>query len=591
MHERHSAIPAVMGSGAYGAPVERAERLLSSAASRWGLAGLIVLLFASKLHLLFLQNVNWDEFLYLAKIYAAERGELSSVLQSGYVHAFSWLQSVSGNEIDQIMAARVVMFALQAGTCGLIFAVGRKVLGSAAAAMIGMLVYLTFSFVVDHGTEFRADPIAVFLLMAAVWLVVRDHGGRLEIVAAGLLTGLAGMVTIKSALYVPTLALAVLCLREPADMRRRIGELVLLGGTALATFLALYFAHRYSLAGAAGYSAADMVARSADKLIMGDELFPRALYIDHTITHDALAWFLLLTGFAVAVGVALTRGSRRQGVGLIGLGLPLLSLVFYRNAFPYYFVFMLAAPAVLAACLVAYAENRLERTRPIYFRVMIGCLVAMLAGGMIGRYLDDNVDRTVAQRQIVDTIHRMFPEPVPYIDRCSMIGTFPKVGFFMSTWGMQNYLDRGQPIMRDLLMKERPVFLIGNVGSLILYLKDDSQIQPLLPEDSAVLRDNFVRHWGVIWVAGKRLAIEAAGKESRFEILIPGTYTVDSEVPVVIDGIERAPGDRMELAQGEYTLYADVAPATVKLRWGGDLYRPDFLPDPEPVFVRFRGLR
>lgn len=580
-----------MGSNLLRGPSTRAVRIPANPALYWALAGLVALLFALKLHLLFLQNINWDEFVYLAMVHAAARGELSSVLQTGYVHVFAWLPHVSNSEVDQVIAARGVMFVLQAATCGFIYLVGRRLFVSATAAFAGVLVYLTFSFVVEHGTSFRADPIAIFLLMAALWLIVRDRGGMTEIAVAGILTGLAGMVTIKSAFYVPTLGLAVLCLRGHAGARQRIGEFLALGITALATFLALYLAHRYSLDGATGYSATDMVSRSTGKLIMVDEFFPRDLYIGHSILHDALAWLLLLIGFAIAIGVALTRGTRRHGIGLAGLGLPLLTLVFYRNAFPYYFVFMLAAPAVLVAGLVAYAEDRLLAAKRIYFRVLVGVLVVFLTGGMVERYLNDNVDRTIVQRQVVDTVHRMFPEPVPYIDRCSMIASFPKAGFFMSTWGLQNYLEIGRPVMRDLLLERKPVFLIGNIISLILYLQEDTYSNPLLPEDLTVLRENFLRHWGLIWVAGKKLDVGAAGSESRFEILIPGTYTLDGEAPVVIDGVERAPGDRVELEQGEHTIYSRQAPISVKLRWGVDLYRPDFLPEPEPVFVSFSGMR
>lgn len=34
---------------------------------------------------------------------------------------------------------------------------------------------------------------------------------------------------------------------------------------------------------------------------------------------------------------------------------------------------------------------------------------------MVSYYVRNNVDRTVAQRQIIDTVHRIFPEPVPYM--------------------------------------------------------------------------------------------------------------------------------------------------------------------------------
>lgn len=213
---------------------------------RLAILSLISVLLILKFHLIILGNVKWDEFLYLANVYSGLRGGLASALQTGYVHAFSWLPKMPGNEIDQIVAARGVMFLLQIGACGFIYAVGRKLYGSPAAAVVGVFVYLTFSYVIHHGTSFRADPIAAFLLMAALWLLVRDRGGWPDIAAAGVLTALAGIVTIKSIFYVPTLSLAVLCLQggvrthgsvwvssSSSEPRRLLHFLLSMRGTAI----------------------------------------------------------------------------------------------------------------------------------------------------------------------------------------------------------------------------------------------------------------------------------------------------------------------------------------------------------------------
>jgi hypothetical protein len=557
----------------------------------WVMLGLILVLLGLKFHLIFLQNVNWDEFLYLAKVHAALRGDLSSPLQTGYVHAFTWLPRISANEVDQVIAARCVMFVLQAGTCGFIFAVGRKLFGSDAAAVIGVLTYLAFSYTIDHGTSFRADPIAVFLLMAALWLLVRDRGGWVETASAGILTALAGIVTIKSILYVPTLGLAVLCLRGDRYSRQRVAEFFIFGVSALMAFLAIYLMHRYSLDAAKSYSAMNTVAKSTDKVILFDRLFPRREYVDSTLSHDSLTWFLLLAGFGAAIGTTLIQKSHRRGIGLVGMGLPLLTLAFYRNAFPYYYVFALAAPAVLVTGVIALAEKRLGNAKDGYFRVVFVVLVISLSISLVGRYASDNVDRTISQRQLIDSVHRTFPQPVPYIDRSSMISSFQKVGFFMSTWGIENYRESGHPIMRDLLVEKRPVFLIANVHSLMLNHPYRIGRHSLMAEDFDVLRNNFIPHWGIIWVAGKKLDLLMSGAEYQFEILLPGTYTVEGQASVVIDGVERVPGASIKLGSGYHTALSHQASRSITLRWGTALYRPAYAPVSDPIFMPFRGLR
>lgn len=567
----------------------RAASNPTPAAWSWLAVSAVAVLLALKLRLIFQQNINWDEFFFLAHVHSALRGDFAVLLQKLHVQAFAWLPYVSGNEVTQIIAARGVMFALQLGTCGFIFAVGRKLWGP-AASVIGALIYLTFSYTLDHGTSFRADPIAAFLLMGALWLIVRDRGGLAELAAAGVLTALAGLVTIKSIFYAPTLALAVLCLRQDQPTRRRMVEFLVLGITAIVAFALIYLAHRASFANTKGFSAAGMVAGSLAKMIMLDNLFPRAGYFVISLYRDPVVWFLLVSGLAAAVAIAAGRSHRRRGLGFVGLGLPLLTLVFYRNAFPYYYVFMLAAPALLGALTIAELAQLLgQKTRK--FQLVVGSVFALLAASFVGQYLRSDIDRTVAQRQLIDIVHRMFPRPVPYIDRSSMIASFPKVGFFMSTWGMENYLARGRPVMRGLLESRQPVFLVANIGSLRLDLPSEraagSRGYRLLRADYNVLRDNFVHHWGAIWVTGKRLKAAAADRAYRFEILIPGSYTVEAKASVIIDGVDRKPGSIVVLDKGQHTFATRTAPATVILRWGINLYRPAVAPVSDGLFTPF----
>jgi hypothetical protein len=554
----------------------------------WLAAGPFAVLLAMKLQLIFLQNVNWDEFLFLSMVHSALRGDLAIALQTVHAHAFYWLPQVSGNEVDQIVAARLVMFVFQVGTCGLIYLVGRTLFGP-AAAVVGALAYLTLSYTVEHGTSFRADPIAAFFVMAALSLIVRNRRTMTGIVVAGVLTAVAGLITIKSIFYVPTLALAALCLTQERQFKRRVVELFVLGLAALAAFGVLYFAHSASLDGAKSNQAVNLVSASSAKMIQLDNLFPRSPYLITSLLRDPANWLLLLGGFAVAVMGAASRGRWLRGVGLIGLALPLLTFVFYRNAFPYFYVFILAAPAVLASGLIAaLARRHMQAGR---FPWVVAMVMVALAAAPIGRYVRNHQDRTAAQHQHIDVVHRMFPTPVAYIDRSSMVGSFRKVGFFMSSWGMESYLARGRPIMHGLLTTHHPVFLLANVDGLRLDLTREEIAKvnrfTLLPEDHSVLRDNFIHHWGAIWVAGKTLTASVPGREFGFEILIPGTYTVEAAVPVVFDGVERQPGSTVVLTAGRHSLVSRAVPANIVLRWGADLYRPAKAPISTRLFQGF----
>jgi hypothetical protein len=185
----------------------------------------------------------------------------------------------------------------------------------------------------------------------------------------------------------------------------------------------------------------------------------------------------------------------------------------------------------------------------------------------------------------------MFPEPTPYIDRCSMVSSYPKKGVFMSLWGMSGYYSRGEPIFRDILEHEQPRFLIANRRMLELDDLGPDEHGPahfgLFEEDVAVLKANFVHHWGAIYVAGKRLSLPSDGTERVVEILIEGTYTVESAGAVMVDGVRRQPGDALTLEKGSHTVSALEAGGEVVLRWGDHLYRPRQSAPEGPLFTGF----
>jgi len=193
---------------------------------------------------------------------------------------------------------------------------------------------------------------------------------------------------------------------------------------------------------------------------------------------------------------------------------------------------------------------------------------------------------------VLEVVHRLFPEPVGYVDRCAMVSTFPHAGFFMSTWGMEGYHARGRPVFAEILRRDQPVFIVANNTQLNIALPDDLRrryIPPaydLLAEDLALLRDNYVHHWGPLYVAGKRVEIESAAEPAGFEVSIAGIYTLEAAEAVRIDGEPVAPGEAVMLTQGMHQLAAD-APGGYVLRWGDNLPLPDQLPPRKALFTGF----
>ena len=184
-----------------------------------GLLLLIGLALALKLQLIFRLNVNWDEFFRLSHVHTYLRDELSIPLQTFFVHFFSWLPVVSTNEVDQVIAARLVMFGLTLGSGALTYLIGRLFL-SKAASLFSVLGLLAFSYSVEHGTAFRADPMCAFLFLLSLYLLLARPWPRIGAGLAGGVMALALMISIKASLYLPIFGVIFLSGLIASDRRR-----------------------------------------------------------------------------------------------------------------------------------------------------------------------------------------------------------------------------------------------------------------------------------------------------------------------------------------------------------------------------------
>lgn len=540
-----------------------------------GLAvAIIAILFVLQLHVAFSANVNWDEFLFLSKIHAFHDGRLSDAFQTFHVHVFGWLARVRISEVDQIVAGRMAMLLVEGGTTFCIFVMGRAMYGS-RAAVFAVIVYLCSGYVLQHAASFRADPIAAFTMMASLTLLLTAPRSVILHVLAGMIAALGLLVTIKCALYLPAF-LGVLAYRLGGDEPRPglILRFVMSATVMSAVYAAGWSWHSAMLADSAPIGALQSRAGGAlAKTVLTQPLFPQWPYILGWALAALAAAVLVLAGIAIAVGQFFRQpGLRAAALPL--LAAPLLSLVVYRNAFPYFFPFIVA-PASLAVGPI------LERLRNDAWRVAVFVLLLVPVGMQYGRLLGQDQS---AQRAVIAAVHEMFPQPVPYIDRNEMISSFPKVGFFMSTWGLEGAVASGKPVLAPAIAARQPPLLLLNSPALM------KAVNPALPyggirlvaADERALRENYIPHWGPVWVAGRRLTAERG--ERAFGLVIGGRYTVECRDGLpMIDGAEAPCGSVVALRPGKHRLGGSDG-RTVTLRWGDHLPRPDNPPPDKPIY-------
>jgi hypothetical protein len=352
-----------------------------------------------------------------------------------------------------------------------------------------------------------------------------------------------------------------------------------IAATAAVTLCGLYLAHISTLASFDLGGTIATAGRSASKVAGGGDLFPGWETLKVGIAQNPFAWIAIIGGGAAALVQAYRSAGRERWVwaSIAGFGSILACLAIYRNAFPYFYVFLLPPAAVLAA---VGADRILgPHGRLGLFAGLMGASALLHTGWALTRSQD-------AQRVHVDAVHAIFPQPVAYIDRCSMIASFPKSGPFLSTWSLESYRSAERPIFREILLRDRPSFLLANSPILLGALTGAGSSTGLLDADAAILRGNFIPHWGEMWVPGKVLQLKARAS-SPFEVLVSGRYTVESTGPVMIDGTRYNDGDFVDLPTGRHEARGGADQAVLVLRLGEDLPVPKAAAPEEPTFTYF----
>lgn len=527
-------------------------------------------------------NVNWDEFQFLSRVHEFQRGELATAFQTFHVHVFQWLVGVPGTEVDQIVAGRHVVYVLRLASVILVFLLGSR-LASRSGALVAVLGTLTFSYLVRHGEAFRADPVIAFLILLAATLLVWKMDSVTAVLVAGVAVALAASISIKTALFGPTLlcVLALMCWSVEADTRRRrVRHAFAFAITAAFAYGILYVTH----AAVSSASSGEVLHRAA---LTGSGMLGNAQtgILMRTLRWDWPFWILCAAGVGVAIfDVFRDRDNSRRRVRallLLSLLLPLISLDLYRNTFQYFYAMIVP----VAALAVAYAIARVEHVAGPRWHaavVLVPALALSARGAEALRAVGS--DENEAQRAILTAVHTIFPEPVPYLDRCGMVSSFPSANIFMSTYVTRAYRRRGVPVMPEIVASRQPKFLLANVMGLELdrpWAAMMASGHRLLREDFEFLQNNFVHHWGPIWVPGKRMTLRD-GVPARVSIVVGGTYTVESAASVSIDGTSYAPGAVVQLPAATHVVRGR---GTLTLRSGARLSYPAVTLPVQPLFM------
>ena len=538
------------------------------------LLSLIAGVLSLQLSLQFIQKINWDEFFYLSHIYEAQNGTLSKVLQMAHVYLLGWITQIPGGEIAQIKFGRFFMWCIQLITVGFIVQTARSFM-SLTSALFAALCFTSIGFIFIHGTSFRADPLAACLMAYAVYVFAASDLRPRHMAGLAIALALGSLITIKVVLFAPLFAvLAIWRLKQSNGFRPLFLKFIFTAFGAVILFMIGYALQASQISAGDEVGTMSNVSGTLKTSVLSGGLFPRAQIMTVGFITGFIPGLLIATGIVLAFFASLKRPrSRGQSLVMIAFALPLLSFIFYRNAYPYFYVFILPSAVILAG----YAVEQLKLSK-----IILACLAGLMVLNIIFIYSGRKDETLSVQVQTVDVVHKMFPEPVAYFDRSGMISSFPKAGFFMSGWGLRSYtLKGGSPLLNEMEDKAVPL-LIDNSPAISAALA--GKPSPLFDNDAAALKDNYIHHWGHIWVAGKTLNVRSEPVDIM--VLIPGLYTLQSDREVSINGDVNVPETTIFLERGLHTVQS-ARPQIVTLRWGKNLYRPATQSLKTPIFSTF----
>ena len=544
------------------------------------LIGAIALCFAMQLVMVFRFEINQDEFYNLSMGYEFLRGEVGTPFQTLMFRMSGWLRYLPGNEIDHIIAGRLVSYCAALITVALIYLTSRRYF-SKEASLVAILVFFGFNYVFRHLTAFRTDILVTMCLMATIWIVSDPKQSWRKTISAGLLIGMSFTLSLKSIFYMPIIAVFLLGRWVSSQWAKReflygFGMFVI----AIVSYAIIFFLHDPKIQ-SSEQSSAYLKTISGTSFFEGG-LFNNWGFLTDSLIFNFLGWLLIAIGFFTVLRHLKDANIRPQveTYGLLAFIIPLTPVVYYFHANPYFFPFMLA-PAVIfiAAAIEPYFKG--NKSSVITLLVCVMTVLPVLA---FARSLPQN---QTAQRTIVNAVHDIFPDPVPVVDYCGMISSFDRlneVGLFINpdVFAHSKYLKSGKPMMTEFITTYQPQIFLANV----IRLKEGDDVEEkflseLLPTDAKIIKDNYMQFWGPIYVPGKTL-----DQNGAFKILVNGIYTYYGTDEATIDGIKISNGQALELNKGQHEV-SITSSANGRLVWGDNLKKPDVVAPSKPLFNGF----
>ena len=442
-----------------------------------------------------------------------------------------------------ILVARMQTALLACGTLLLVYACARALGETRLRSLFIILVLLCFTNFMERIFRTRAEPLALFFALAAVLVILRGHSlNARKIFIAGILSGLAFLVTQKSVFFNLALGLGVVM---DATLRKDVITAIVRGVYLTMGWLLPAIAYCFIFGGSDPLRIAEsLIFGPMEVAASGSEAYSGALrvYVLQTLLDNTFLYLLCFGGMIMAFkrwGIS----NEKTRIALI-FSLVMTILVFTHDQ-PWPYVFIMALPFISLWSLIPLDYFFAQNDKPI-LRLFFPAVATFT---LLSSYFSDFTYlkiNNVRQLEMVTRAEALLKPDEKYFDGIGMLpNRLEPTTLWLDTWYVLKTLQEGKESEAWRVFTQSP-------PKVILWSYRLSNIHPAIAE---VIDNSYVQVAPNIRLAGQLLQI---GRQEEFRVPLAGKYQLYSatgapvSAQIKVDGMTLAPP--ITLSTGRQTI-------------------------------------
>ncbi len=428
--------------------------------------------------------------------------------------------------VSIILIGRMQTALLACGTLLMVYSCARALGEQRLRALFIVLVLLCFTNFMERIFRTRSEPLALFFALTAILVILRGHAlTARKIFIAGILSGLAFLVTQKSAYFNLALGLGLVV---EAMLRKDIFTAIVRGFYLTAGWLLSAIAYCFIFGGSDPlHIAQSLIFGPIDVAVYGsDAYYGIRVYVLQTLLDNTFLYLLCFSGMVIALKRWKVSNEKTR-IALI-FSFVITTLVFTHNQ-PWPYVFIMALPFIslwsLAPLDYLFVHNRMPILKLFFLTVTT---LTILSSYFINiSYLKiDNVQ----QLELVSRAEALLKPGEKYFDG---IGMLPNRLEPTTLWLDAIYVLK---TIREGKKSEAWQVFTQSPPKMIIWTNRMTGIHPFIAK---AIDNSYVKVAPNIRLAGRLLHI---GQQEEFKVPLAGRYQLYSETGAAVSAHVKVEG-------------------------------------------------